>query len=69
MARDFCLSLVDVQTVMRHADLATTSRYTPPRLDEVIDRLAEHYALPRQRAVYATGYSPEDIQAVFGGGQ
>jgi integrase len=66
MARDPRLSLVEVQTVMRHADLATTSRYTPPRLDEVIDKLAEHYTRPPVEPSYPVGYDTEDIKAVFG---
>ena len=40
------ISLVDVQQVMRHRWITTTSGYLRPRADEVIARVHEHYTRP-----------------------
>jgi len=39
-------TLVDVQTVLRHAQVTTTQLYLQPRLDEVVAKVVEHYAKP-----------------------
>jgi hypothetical protein len=62
------LSLPDVQTVLGHRDVRTTSRYTEPRLDELCDRLQEfHNRPPAPAPRFAPGYDPDDLAAVFGG--
>jgi integrase len=61
------ITLVEVQTIMRHAHLTTTQLYTAPRLDDVLDKLAAHYARPQTSPTWAPGYAPEDIRTVFGG--
>lgn len=66
MARDPALTLIDVQTVMRHRHLSTTQRYTQVRLDDLIDTLQEHYARPRVEPRFAAGYATEDVRTVFG---
>ncbi|WP_369265185.1 tyrosine-type recombinase/integrase [Streptomyces sp. R35] len=43
MARDPALTLLEVQTILRHAHLSTTALYTAVRLDDLLDQLAEHY--------------------------
>ncbi|MDQ4033512.1 MAG: site-specific integrase [Actinomycetota bacterium] len=40
------VSLVDIQQVMRHRWITTTSGYLRPRVDEVIARVQEHYSRP-----------------------
>ena len=67
MAADPRLTLVEVQTVLRHRHLSTTERYLQPRLDEVIDKLRDHYARPRPQRSFAAGYGTADIATVFGG--
>ena len=61
------LTLPEVQVVLGHADLRTTSIYTVPRIEEVIDKMQDHYAqpapLPRR---FAPGYADEDIAIIFG---
>lgn len=67
MASDPKMTLVEVQTVMRHRHLSTTERYLQPRTEELFDKLAEHYARPALPPSFPAGYDPEDIKVVFGG--
>lgn len=67
LAADPDITLVEVQTIMRHAHLTTTQLYTVPRIDDVLDKLAVHYARPPASPTWAPGYDPEDIRTVFGG--
>ncbi|WP_280270420.1 tyrosine-type recombinase/integrase [Nocardia wallacei] len=64
---DPALTLVEVQRILRHANLSTLSVYTRVRVEDMFDRLQEHYARPRPTVSYPVGYSADDIQAVFGG--
>jgi len=67
MAGDERLTLAEVQAILRHAHLDTTGRYLTARVEDMHDKLAEYYRRPRPQCVYAAGYDPEDIKAVFGG--
>lgn len=67
MAKDPELTLPEVQTVMRHRHLATTETYLIPRIDELHDKVQQHFSRPRPTSSFATGYTAEDIAAVFGG--
>jgi integrase len=67
MAGDERLTLAEVQTILRHAHLDTTGRYLTARVEDMHDKLTEHYNRPRPQRVYAAGYDPADIKAVFGG--
>ena len=67
MASDDRLTLAEVQAILRHAHLDTTGRYLTARVEDMHDKLAEHYSRPRPQRVYAAGYDPEDVKAVFGG--
>ena len=67
MAGDQRLTLPEVQAILRHAHLDTTGRYLTARVEDMYDKLAEHYSRPRPQRAYAAGYDPEDIKAVFGG--
>ena len=66
MTRDPSLTLVEVQTILRHAHLSTTSRYTVVSLEDLMDKLAEHYQRPRPQTRWAPGYDVGDVEAVFG---
>lgn len=66
LARDPSLTLVEVQTIMRHAHLSTTGLYTAVRFEDVMDKLAEHYARPSVESRWSPGYDPGDVEAVFG---
>ncbi|MEH0975166.1 site-specific integrase [Micromonospora sp. CPCC 205546] len=66
MANGGTLTLAEVQAILRHADIRVTGRYLVTRVEELFDKLAEHYQRPRPAAVYSAGYDPADVQAVFG---
>ncbi|MFD7183251.1 tyrosine-type recombinase/integrase [Streptomyces sp. NPDC059904] len=66
MANGGKLTLPEVQAILRHANIQTTSRYLAVRVEELFDKLAEHYNAPRVERSYPSGYDAEDIAAVFG---
>lgn len=67
MAGDPGLTLPEVQTVLRHAQVTTTQRYLATDVETLFDRMQQHYRRPRVERVYHAGYDPEDVEAVFGG--
>lgn len=67
MAGDERLTLAEVQTILRHAHLDTTGHYLTARVEDMHDKLQEHYTRPRPQRCHPAGYDPEDIRAVFGG--
>ncbi len=67
MANDPSLTLSEVRAIMRHTALATTGIYLNTRIEDLFDKLQEHYNRPRVERTFAVGYDPADIQAVFGG--
>jgi integrase len=67
MAGDPGLTLPEVQTILRHAQVTTTQRYVAPGVETLFDRMQEHYRRPRIERAYPAGYDPEDVEAVFGG--
>jgi integrase len=67
MANGGRLTLAEVQAILRHADIRVTGRYVTARVEDLVDKLAEHYNRPRPAATFAPGYDPADIAAVFGG--
>jgi integrase len=68
MAASEELTLPEVQAIMRHASIQTTSRYLAVRVEELFDKLTQHYNLPKAVASYPAGYAADDIAAVFGAG-
>ena len=66
MARDPALTLPEVQTILRHAHVTTTALYTVTGLDDLIDKLAEHYQRPAQPVRWSARYDADDVAAVFG---
>ncbi|MGV9368117.1 tyrosine-type recombinase/integrase [Amycolatopsis sp. NPDC003731] len=67
MVNDPALELHEVQVILRHANIATTGIYTTVTVEDLHDRLQEHYARPRPERTFTTGYAAEDIAVVFGG--
>lgn len=66
MADDPGLTLPEVQTVLRHAQVTTTQRYLATGVERLFDRMQEHFRRPQVERVYPAGYDPEDVEAVFG---
>jgi integrase len=66
LASDPQFSLPEVQAIMRHAHMTTTELYTTPRLEDVVDKLAQHYARPTPPTHWSPLYDPEDLRTVFG---
>ncbi|MGK9274565.1 tyrosine-type recombinase/integrase [Williamsia muralis] len=66
MVSDGTLTLPEIQTVLGHADLRTTSRYTVPRLEEMVESMAAFYARPAPPARLHSDYDPTDFSVVFG---
>lgn len=66
LARDPAMTLVEVQTILRHAHVTTTALYTVVGLEELMDKLAEHYQRPAPPSRWNPGYDPADVEAVFG---
>ena len=67
MVHDPQLTLPEVQAVLRHRHLASTEVYLQPRIEELHDKLQEHFARPRPEQTLTAGYRPEDMRTVFGG--
>jgi len=67
MAGDERLTLAEVQAILRHAHLDTTGHYLTARVEDMHDKLVQHYTKPRPQRSYPVGYDPDDIKAVFGG--
>lgn len=44
---DPSFTLVDVQTILRHANITTTTVYTQPRMEDVLAKVVEHYSRPK----------------------
>lgn len=70
MANDPAFTLVDVQTVLRHAHISTTELYLQPRMDDLVEKME----LLRQRRaeaatqppVVAAGYDEAAVRELLG---
>lgn len=60
---------MEVQSILRHAHISTTDLYTVVGLDDLVDKLAEHYARPVRPTTWPQQYDAADVEAVFGAGQ
>ena len=52
LAGDERLTLAEVQTIIRHAHLDTTGHYLTARIEDLHDKLHEHYTEPRPQRSY-----------------
>ncbi|MEU4418577.1 tyrosine-type recombinase/integrase [Nocardia salmonicida] len=66
LVSDPALTLAEVQRILRHANLATVSIYTQTRVEDMFDRLQQHYGRPRPEVSYPAGYAADDVSVVFG---
>jgi len=67
LANDPGMTLTEVRAILRHADINTTGIYTAVRVEDLFDKLQEHYARPQPPRRLASGYDPDDVKIVFGG--
>lgn len=64
---DPAFTLVDVQTILRHANITTTQIYTQPRLEELVDKVLEHHARPRtNEPALEPGYDADAVRELLG---
>jgi site-specific recombinase XerD len=67
MLADPGFTLVDVQTILRHASVTTTQIYTQPRLEDLIAKVLEHYARPAAPPpALDPGYDAAAVQELLG---
>ena len=67
MLADPAFTLVDVQTVLRHASVTTTQIYTQPRLEDLIGKVLEHYARPKTNvATIEPAYDAAAVRELLG---
>ncbi|MBF6102379.1 site-specific integrase [Nocardia cyriacigeorgica] len=66
LVADPAIALHEVQRILRHANLSTLSVYTRVRVEDMFDRIQEHYSRPRPETSYPADYDLDDVEAVFG---
>ncbi|WP_051423507.1 tyrosine-type recombinase/integrase [Arthrobacter sp. MA-N2] len=69
LASDPTIPLTDVQAVLRHAHLSTTSRYIHTQTEDMLARVHQHHQAPRPQPPEtntAWGYSDSDLADLFG---
>jgi site-specific recombinase XerD len=67
MLADPGFTLVDVQTILRHASVTTTQIYTQPRLEDLIEKVLAHYARPAAPPpALDPGYDTAAVQELLG---
>lgn len=67
MVADSNLTLPEVMAISRHRRISSMTPYLRPRLDEVFDKVQQHFVTPRPEPLLAPGYDADDFKAVFGG--
>lgn len=64
---DPAFTLVDVQSILRHANINTTTIYTQPRMEDIIAKVAEHYARPKvPKATIEPDYDEAAVRELLG---
>jgi len=67
MTSDPVLTLPEVMAVTRHRRVASMTPYLRPRVEDLFDKLQQHYNQPRPQQTYTPGYDAADVRTVFGG--
>jgi integrase len=67
MVSDPNLTLPEVMAVSRHRRVSSMTPYLRPRVDEVFEKVQEHFATPKPQQRLTPGYDADDFRAVFGG--
>ena len=64
---DPAFTLVDVQAILRHASVTTTQIYAQPRLEELVEKVLEHYGRSSRPPVsVAPGYDSAAVRELLG---
>lgn len=67
LANDPSIPLTDVQAVLRHKHLTTTSKYIHTNTQDMVQRVLQHHeAPPDSTPTRAWGYDPSDMAELFG---
>ena len=67
LAQDENLTIAEMQELMRHASIASTTRYLRPTVDDLVVKLDQHWNRPpAPPPAAAKGYSAEDLRTLFG---
>jgi integrase/recombinase XerD len=67
LANDPSIPLTDVQAVLRHKHLTTTSKYIHTSTEDMIERVLRHHDAPHAPSpASAWGYDPADMSELFG---
>lgn len=67
MVSDPNLTVPGVMAVTRHRRVSSMAPYLRPRIDEVFEKVQEHFATPRPEPTLTPGYDADDFTVVFGG--
>lgn len=69
LAQDENMTIAEMQELMRHASIASTTRYLRPTVAELVDKLDQHWNRPppSPQPTPAKGYAAEDLQVLFFG--
>jgi site-specific recombinase XerD len=68
LAQDTNFTLVEVQSILRHAHVATTQIYTQPRMEDLVEKVAHHHHR-RERAPspeIGPGYDGDEVRELLG---
>jgi site-specific recombinase XerD len=64
---DPAFTLIDVQTILRHASVTTTQIYTQPRLEDLVTKVMEHFARPAPAPPSLNvGYDADAVHELLG---
>jgi len=67
LAQDENMTIAEMQELMRHASIASTTRYLRLTVAELVDKLDQHWNRPPSpQPTPAKGYAAEDLQVLFG---
>lgn len=69
LAEDENMTIPDLQELMRHTAITTTMIYFRPRLDDLVEKLQDHWDRPPMPPPSpAVGYNADDLRVLFGKG-
>jgi integrase len=67
MTSDQSLTMPEVMAVTRHKRVESMTPYLRPRVEDMFDKLQQHYTKPRPQQTFTPGYEADDVATVFGG--